>query len=208
MKRRDFLRTTVPATLLPSILGGFSVRAFAESPLMQALSAATLNDHVLILVQLNGGNDGLNTVIPLDQYTNLAQARSNILIPDTQVLALNGNTATGFHPSMIGMQQLFNDGKLNVIQGVGYPSPNFSHFRSTDIWLSGSDSNQVLATGWGGRYLNYEYPNFPTGYPNATMPDPLAIQIGNSVSQVFWGVNGVLGYSLENTNSFYNTDRI
>ncbi len=204
MKRRDFLRTTVPATLLPSILGGFSVRAFAGSPLMQALNSATLNDHVLILIQLNGGNDGLNTVIPLDQYTNLSQARSNILIPDTQVLALNGYTATGFHPSMSGMQQLFNDGKLNVIQGVGYPSPNFSHFRATDIWLTGSDANQVLATGWGGRYLNYEYPNFPTGYPNATMPDPLAIQIGSTVSMALQGPASSMGMAISDPTSFYN----
>lgn len=204
MKRRDFFRRTLPATLLPSLLNGFSFRAFAGSPLMQALTSASLNDHALVLIQLNGGNDGLNTVIPLDQYSNLSSARSNILIPDMLVLPLNGYTNTGLHPAMSGIQQLFNDGKLNIIQAVGYPSPNFSHFRATDIWLSGSDSDQVLSSGWGGRYLNYEYPNFPTGYPNTTMPDPLALQIGSSVSLALQGPNSSMGMAISNPTSFYN----
>lgn len=204
MKRRDFFRTTIPATLLPSLLSGFSVRAFAGSPLMQALTSATLNDHALVLIQLNGGNDGLNTVIPLDQYANLASARSNILIPDTQVLPLNGYPDTGLHPAMTGMQQLFNNGRLNILQGVGYPSPNFSHFRATDIWLTGSDSNQVLNSGWVGRYLNYDYANYPTGYPNATMPDPLAIQIGSTVSLALQGPTTSMGMAISDPTSFYN----
>lgn len=204
MKRRDFFRRAVPATLLPSLLGGFSFRAFAGSPLMQALTSATLNDHVLVLVQLNGGNDGLNTVIPLDQYVNLANARSNILIPDTSVLPLNGHTDTGLHPAMTGMQQLYNNGKMSIVQSVGYPSPNYSHFRSTDIWLTGSDSSQVLATGWAGRYLGYEYPNFPTGYPNPTMPDPLSIQIGSAVSLALQGAGSSMGMAISDPTSFYN----
>ncbi len=204
MKRRDFFRRTVPYTLLPSLMNGFSFRAFAGSPLMQALTSATLNDHVLVLIQLNGGNDGLNTVIPIDQYVNLAVARQNILIPDTSALSLNGYAATALHPSMTGMQQLFNNGKVNIIQSVGYPSPNFSHFRSTDIWLTGSDANQVLATGWGGRYLGYEYPNFPTGYPNTTMPDPLSIQIGSTVSLALQGPNSSMGMAISDPTNFYN----
>jgi len=204
MKRRDFLRTTIPATVLPSLLNGFSFKAFAGSPLLQALSAAAINDHVLVLIQLNGGNDGLNTVIPLDQYANLANARSNILIPDTQVLSLNGIMGTGLHPVMTGMQQLYNNGKVNIVQSVGYPSPDFSHFRSTDIWLTGADSNQVLTTGWAGRYLNYEYPNYPTGYPNPTMPDPLAIQIGSSVSTALMGSSSSMGMAISDPTNFYN----
>ncbi len=204
MKRRDFFRRTIPATLLPSLLNGFSFRAFAGSPFMQALTTASINDHVLVLIQLNGGNDGINTVIPLDQYSNLSLARQNILIPDTQVLPLNGYTDTGLHPSMTGMQQLFNNGKLHIVRGVGYPSPDFSHFRSTDIWLTGADSNQVLSSGWGGRYLNYEYPNFPTGFPNATMPDPLAIQIGSTVSLALQGPTTSMGMAISDPTSFYN----
>ncbi len=205
MERRNFFKTALPAAILPSLLNGFSFKAFAASPLMEALTGASTNtDHVLVLVQLNGGNDGLNTVIPLDQYSNLALARQNILIPGGQVLALNGVTATGLHPAMTGMQQLYNNGKLNIIQSVGYPSPSFSHFRATDIWLTAADANQVLASGWSGRYLNYEYPNYPTGYPNTTMPDPLAIQIGSTASLAFQGPSSNMGMAISDPTSFYN----
>jgi uncharacterized protein (DUF1501 family) len=205
MERRNFFKTALPAAILPSLLNGFSFKAFAASPLMQALTGASLNsDHVLVLIQLNGGNDGLNTVIPLDQYTNLSLARANVLIPSSQVLALNGITATGLHPAMTGMQQLYNNGKLNIIQSAGYPSPSFSHFSATDIWLTAADSNQTLSSGWGGRYLNYEYPNFPTGYPNATMPDPLAIQIGSTASLALQGPMANMGMAISDPTSFYN----
>jgi len=204
MKRRDFLRKTIPATLLPGLLNGYSFKAYSASPLIQALANSANNDHVLVLIQLNGGNDGLNTVIPLDQYSNLSVARPNLLIPDTQVLPLNSILGTGLHPAMTGMQQLYNNGKLNIIQAVGYPNPNFSHFRSTDIWLTGSDANQVLTTGWAGRYLNYEYPNFPTGYPNTTMPDPLALQIGSTTSLALQGPGTSMGMAISDPTSFYN----
>jgi uncharacterized protein (DUF1501 family) len=204
MKRRDFFKRSVPYVTLPALINGFSFRAFAGSPLMQALSSSVLTDHVLVLIQLNGGNDGLNTVIPLDQYSNLSTVRSNILIPDTQVLPLTGINGTGLHPAMTGMQQLYNDGKVNIVQAVGYPNPNYSHFRATDIWLTGADSNQVLASGWAGRYLNYEYPNFPTGYPNAVMPDPLAIQIGSTVSMALQGPAISMGMAISDPTSFYN----
>ena len=204
MKRRKFIQRAIPAAFLPGLLNGFSFKAYAGSPLMQALTASTITDHVLVLIQLNGGNDGINTLIPLDQYSNLSNARPNILIPDTQVLPLSGYSGTGLHPSMNGMRNLFDNGKLSIIQGVGYPSPNFSHFRATDIWLTGSDANQVLSSGWAGRYLNYEYPNFPVGYPNATMPDPLAIQVGSTVSLALQGPGGSLGMAISDPTSFYN----
>lgn len=205
MKRKDFLRNTIPAVVLPAFLNGFSLKAFGSSPLLQALAASSVEtDHVLVLIQLSGGNDGLNTVIPLDQYSVLTQCRSNIYIPDTQVLGLNGITGTGLHPSMTGMQSLYNDGKVKIIQGVSYPTPNFSHFRATDIWLTGADSNQSLTTGWAGRYLNYEYPNFPTGYPNVDVPDPLAIQIGSVLSTAFQGPSASMGMSISDPSNFYN----
>src|SRR5688572_7614106 len=171
MKRRDFLRNSVPAVVLPTVINGFSVKAFgAESPLAQLLHGSTPNDHVLVIVQLSGGNDGLNTVIPIENYSNYFNARSNIAIPENKILQLTPKT--GLHPSMTGMKALYDEGRMSVIQAAGYPAPNFSHFRATDIWMSASDSNQVIVNGWGGRFLNYEYPNFPVGYPNNTMPDP------------------------------------
>ena len=170
MKRRDFLRNTIPtATILPALIGGFSVKAYAaDSPFMQALMGATVDtDKVLVIIQLNGGNDGLNMVIPIEGYGDYYNARTNIAIPQNKVLALNGNSKTGLHPSMTGMQTLFNEGKLAIIQAVGYPSPNFSHFRATDIWMSASDADKEVESGWAGRYLASEFPNYPNGFPNS-----------------------------------------
>ncbi|CAN5534344.1 DUF1501 domain-containing protein [soil metagenome] len=204
MERRKFISRLGQATILPALVNGMSFRAFSVSPLLQALSSSSNEDHVLILVQLNGGNDGLNTVIPLDQYSNLAVARNNILIPDNLVLSLNGYLATGLHPAMTGIQQQFNNGKISIVQGVSYPSPNFSHFRATDIWMTASDSGQTLNSGWTGRYLNYEYPNYPAGYPNTTMPDPLALQIGNTQSLALQGPSVNMGMTISDPDNFYN----
>jgi uncharacterized protein (DUF1501 family) len=206
MKRKSFIKRTAAASLLPVFINGLTFRSYANSPLLRLLAAkAALNDKVLVLVQLNGGNDGLNTLIPLDQYTNLTAARSNIMIQDTKVLKLKGFEKTGLHPAMTGMLNLFNnESSLNVIQAVGYPSPNFSHFRATDIWLSASDSNQIINSGWLGRYLDDAYPGFPNNYPNTDMPDPLAISIGGVVSQALQGPEVNMGMAISNPTSFYN----
>lgn len=205
MKRRDFLRTTLPAAVLPSVINGFSLKSFAaDSPLAQLLGGGTDNDHVLVIVQLQGGNDGLNMVVPIEGYSNYFNARSNVAIAESKILKLEGNAKTGLHPSMKGLQTLYNDGKLGIVQSVGYPQPNFSHFRATDIWMTASASNQVVNNGWGGRYLDYEYPNFPNGYPNSSMPDPLGIQIGSVTSLMFQGPAVSMGMSLSNPTSFYN----
>lgn len=206
MKRRDFIKNTAPAGILfPALINGFTFKAFAESPLVSALTQApTETDHVLVIVQLNGGNDGLNMVIPFDQYDNLSNARSNIIIPQNKILKLNGTSFTGLHPSMKGLQTLYDNEKLNIVQSVGYPQPNFSHFRATDIWLSASDSNQTINSGWTGRYLHEEFSNFPTGYPNTVMPDPLAIQIGSFVSPAMQGPAVNMGMAISDPVNFYN----
>jgi uncharacterized protein (DUF1501 family) len=205
MKRRKFLKTAAPLVAVPTILNGIPVSAFGASPALEAMTGGrTAGDHVLVIVQMNGGNDGLNMVIPVDQYSNLSAARSNVMIQDTKVLPLNGITATGLHPAMPGMQQLFNDGKLRIVQSVGYPDPNYSHFRSTDIWLTASDSDQLLTTGWAGRYLSNEYVNYPNGYPNSTMPDPLAIQVGSLLSPAFQGPQLNMAFAIANTQDFYD----
>jgi uncharacterized protein (DUF1501 family) len=205
MKRRDFLYNSIPAVLAPTIVNGFAVKSATPSPMLEALmNMATETDHVLVIIQLNGGNDGLNMVIPRDNYSAYFNARSNVAIAENKILALSGNVTTGLHPSMTGLQSLYNEGKLALVQAVGYPNPNFSHFRATDIWMTASDSNQSLNTGWAGRYLNEEYPNFPTGYPNSTMPDPLAIQIGSITSMALQGPAFSMGMSITNPTSFYN----
>jgi uncharacterized protein (DUF1501 family) len=204
MKRREFLGKSVAATI-PALISGYSVKAFNEnSPLVKALLEGETNtDHVFVIVQLSGGNDGLNMVIPISTYSLYNAARTNIAIPENRILKLNGYDNTGLHPSMTGLQTMYNESKLKVIQAVGYPQPNFSHFRATNIWMTASNSNQEVYTGWAGRYLNYEYPNFPNGYPNESMKDPLAIQIGSTASLTTQGPSVNLAMSITSATSFY-----
>ena len=207
MKRRDFLRYTVPATAVTTVIGSIPVRTMGmESPLIRALMEAPPDDtdHVLVLVQMNGGNDGLNMVIPIDTYSGYQSARSNVAIPQNKILSLSGNSKTGLHPSMTGIQSLFNEGKAAVVQAVGYPNPDFSHFRATDIWMSASDSNQSVNSGWMGRYLDDQFPGFPNGYPNQSMTDPLGIQIGSVTSLTFQGPQVSMGMSISDPVNFYN----
>ncbi|MBS1668276.1 MAG: DUF1501 domain-containing protein [Bacteroidetes bacterium] len=199
MQRRDFIKNVAPV----AFLGGFKISALSNMPFLNALAGASDNDHVLVLIQLVGGNDSLNTVIPIDVYGKYAALRPNIAIPESSILPL-GNFKSGLHPAMTGMQSLYNDGQLAVIQGVGYPSPDTSHFRSTDIWLTGSNSDQYLNTGWTGRFLGQSYSNYPVGYPNASMPDPLAIQIGSVISPMFMSAGGTTAMAVPTDASFYN----
>jgi uncharacterized protein (DUF1501 family) len=207
MKRRKFIRNTAISTVaLPGIFNGFGVTAHGEnSPLTQLLSTPTVpNDHVLVIVQMSGGNDGLNTVIPRDQYSNYFNARSNIAIAENKILALTGNALTGLHPSLTGFRDMYNNGDLCIVQSAGYPTPNFSHFRATDIWMTASNSNEYLTNGWVGRYLNSDYPGFPVGYPNVNMPDPLGIQFGSGTSLAMLGPTIQMGYTISDPNAFIN----
>ena len=202
MKRREFLQTTAAASVGTAFLSGLPVGAYGYSAQLAALTnATTASDKVLVIIQLQGGNDGLNMIIPLDQYPALLAARGNIALPQNQVLGLT--TATGIHPAMSALRTMYQNGKLGVVQSVGYPTPNFSHFRSTDIWTSGSASNVTWATGWAGRYLDGEYPGFPTGYPSTANPDPLAISIGSVVSNCVQGPTLNMGMAIASTSSFY-----
>ncbi len=191
MKRRSFLKNGALASLsLPFVQNGFSMQAIAKQLFEVPKSA---EDKVLILIRMNGGNDGLNMVFPRDQYAELVVQRSNILVPENQILPLT--TDVGLHPKMTGMQTLFNEGKLSVIQNVGYPEPNRSHFRSMDIWTTGAlDINQT--SGWLGRYFDSTYPNFPDAYPNVDYPDPFAISMGSELSTTCQGLMGNFSHAV------------
>jgi uncharacterized protein (DUF1501 family) len=210
MNRRKFLRNTVPVAItMPALLNGFSFTAQgAESGLARLLSETfTDTDHVFVLVQLGGGNDGLNMVIPLDIYGNYYNSRTNVAIPQSQVLRLDGTDKSGLHPAMTAMQNMFNEGKLNVVQSVGYANPSFSHFRDTDVWNSGDTTRNRrdrVKTGWMGRYLESEYPGYPDAYPNAEMPDPLAIQISNFPTLTVQGTIYSMGLSITNPEKIYS----
>ena len=204
MKRSTCLRNSL-AVLTPTVISGNPIHVLNNHSMVDPeVLAKVNNDRVLVIIQLNGGNDGLNTVLPIDQYGKYFNARTNIAIPEKKILSLNGFSATGLHPSMTAMQRLFNDGQLDIVQAVGYPQPNFSHFRATDIWMSGSDSNEYLNTGWAGRFLDSNYPGYPENYPNAVDTDPLAIQIGSITSLTCQGPLVNMGMSISDPNSFYN----
>ena len=204
MERRKFIRNSL-ALVAPTMISGNAIHVLQDHPLLNTALLSTSNtDKVLVIVQLSGGNDGLNTVIPLSNYANYNNARTNIALPENKVLKLMGNNATGIHPSMTAFQNLFTEGKLNIVQSVGYPQPSFSHFRATDIWMSGSDSDQYLNTGWAGRFLNYEYTDYPDAYPNKTNPDPIAIQIGSLSTLTCQGPAVNMALSISDPSSFYN----
>lgn len=205
MKRRDFLHQATMGALLPTFFGRYDVKTLTESPWLRGLDAID-TDRVLVLVQMFGGNDGLNTVFPLDQLSALSTIRNNILIPENKLLALNGFTSTALHPALEGFRILFNENKLSVVQSVGYPSPGFSHFRATDIWMSASDAEETLYSGWLGRYLQRDYPNYPKNFPNPQAPDPLALQIGSQLTLTTQGENTPMGMSISSSGQFYDID--
>ena len=209
MNRRSFLRNTVPAAVtMPGLINGFSFKAFSNSDhaLAKIFRGAADTDHVFVLIQLAGGNDGINMVIPLDVYANYYNARTNVAIPQSQVLRLDGTDKAGLHPAMTDMQNMYNEGKMNVVQSVGYENPNFSHFRATDIWMSGDTTANVAnreKTGWMGRYLESEFPGYPDAYPNAEMPDPLAIQISTVPTLTVQGEIYSMGLSITDPENIY-----
>ncbi len=204
MKRRQFIKSTVATSIaVPSMVNGLPVHSHEpEGWLKELLNPQVDTDHVLVAIYLGGGNDGLNTIIPLDNYNSYKTARPQVAIDESRVLKLNGNTKSGFHPAMKGLQTLYNEGKVNIIQGVSYPNPDFSHFRATDIWTSASDANRYISTGWVGRYLAEEYPGFPIGYPNSSNPHPLALQIGANLPLMFLGPNSPMSMNVSDPNIF------
>ncbi len=192
MKRRNFLKQLPLAAAAPMLLNGLPLRSMAGNDPLKRLAAASDNDRVLVFIQLHGGNDGLNTLIPVEQYTQYANLRPNILIPainsssNRKAIAVDNTLPLeqqlGFHPDMSGLKTLYDRGELAVVQGVGYKNINQSHFRSRDIWNSGGNFDSITQSGWAGRYLYHEFPDYPDAYPSADMPDPLGLEIGRAVS--------------------------
>lgn len=197
MKRRLFL-STFGSLLSPVILAKNNNGVKISTDINTPLSAAGLTeqDNILIVIQLIGGNDGLNSFIPLDQYSQLHHHRSNILIKENKILKVSDTN--GFHPELKSFQKLFLDGNMCCIQDVGYPNQNRSHFRSMDIWNSGSPYNETWDSGWLGRYLDINHYNYPTDYPNERHPDPIAITLGNIVADSCQGKLNNYCYAINN----------
>lgn len=188
MKRRNFLKLGGAAAATPFVLNGLPLRAFATANLSQAMNCSSVNERVLVMIQLRGGNDGLNTIIPVGQYAHYQAARPNIHIPNTGAnayidldLTMPMADRVGLHPSMQAVKGLYDSGKVALVQSVAYVDQNKSHFKSTDLWLSGGDgtpANFNKETGWMARYLDHTYPGV-AGNPQPYMPDPLGIQLGD-----------------------------
>jgi uncharacterized protein (DUF1501 family) len=210
MNRRRFIRNISMASSGSIILGGIPLRALAGNVRLKRI-AASGNENVLIFVQLHGGNDALNTLIPLNQYNLYYNYRPNIAIPDhgprklinvDESLGLEDQV--GLHPDMIGFKTLYDQGKATIVQNVGYPDMNMSHFRGRDIVFMGGGANDYFSSGWMGRFLDYEYPGYPDAFPNEDMPDPIGIELGNVISLAFHREAGIpIGINIQNPEQFY-----
>ena len=176
--RREFLRYSSRGIGLLAF-SQFAPSFLVQSTLAQA-PAPEKDRRILVLVQLAGGNDGLNTVVPFED-PNYYRLRPTIGLPKEKVLRVSDTH--GLHPSMTALHGLLNDGKLGIVQNVGYPNPNRSHFRSTEIWETASGSAEFLGTGWVGRYLD----NACAGVP-VDSHDPVAVHLSAGVPQSFLGV--------------------
>lgn len=212
MKRRGFLSKLPYVAGAPFMLNSIPLSTLAKTAPLHRLAASSNNDRVLILIQLHGGNDGLNTIIPIEQYAEYYQLRPNLAIPDNgkrKYIDLDSSLTAvdqvGLHPDLTHMKELYDQAKLNIVQNVAYENVNGSHFRSRDIWFMGGDYNEYLPSGWMGRFLDHEFPGYPDEYPSTEMPDPLAIEIGNGVSLAFHRNNGIPNaISIQNPEQFYD----
>jgi uncharacterized protein (DUF1501 family) len=177
--RREFLRRSIfflatscsaPFFLTRTVLALDSARANAGTASLPGMS----DDRILIVVQMGGGNDGLNTVVPyaMDEYYRV---RNTIGISKDKVLKLNDTIA--LHPNLAKLKGLYDDGRMAIVQAVGYPNPDRSHFRSMEIWHTADPQSKTVAYGWLGRYLDNACPGC----------DPLANRI-NPMGAI--GLNG------------------
>jgi len=191
--RRDFLRTGVLGGALSWTVPAFLSNTFSALHAQAAdaaMQTATGRDStILVVLQMAGGNDGLNTVVPYanDDYY---KARQKIAVPASSILKINDDI--GLPQSLAGFKDLYDAGHLSIIQGVGYPNPNRSHFRSTEIWQTASDAEKVESYGWLGRYFD----NACAG------ADPtVGVSIGQQMPQAF-NARTPTGVSLSNPQNY------
>ncbi|GAA4235371.1 DUF1501 domain-containing protein [Postechiella marina] len=184
MDRRKFLKNSSLASSL------FFVPSFVKA--FEQVASESFGYKRLVIIQLSGGNDGLNTIIP---YRNdlYYKERPTLGILKKDVIKINDEV--GLHPSLTPLKSLYDQGNLTVINNVGYPNPNRSHFRSTDIWHTATDSNKYSQSGWIGRYLD-NYAKQPYS----------AIEIDESLSLAMKGetMNAI---ATQDPKAFYNLSK-
>ncbi|MEW6470536.1 MAG: DUF1501 domain-containing protein [Bacteroidota bacterium] len=187
MNRRSFIKRSALASgtlMVPSFLKGFEALA--------GEAAAWKN---LVIIQLSGGNDGLNTIVPFENDIYYSK-RGSIAVPKNDVLKLSAEL--GFNPALKPLQELFGQGWMSIINDVGYPNPDRSHFRSLDIWHTASDSAEYLSSGWIGRYLDSNC----TGCEHPH----LAIEVDDTLSLALKGLSKK-GIAVRDAKQLYNTTR-
>lgn len=188
MNRKDFLRNSAlvsGAYLIPAFLKPFE--AFAKNDLTGYKN--------LVIIQLSGGNDGLNTIIPYgnDVYY---QKRKTIAINPVDLIKLDD--MQGLNPNLAALKEIYDQGWMSIINAVGYPNPDRSHFRSMDIWQTGSDANQFLSTGWIGRYLDSNCQTCKNPYT--------AIEVDDTLSLAMKGLTKK-GIAVQDPNKLFQTTR-
>ena len=178
MERRKFIKLSATASAIA--LTPFEMKGIME---MQEIQNCDFTGRRLVLINLDGGNDGLNTLVPINQYDLYSNFRPTIKVPETGVnkyisldSGLAENKQLGLHPSLHGFKNLYDSGKMRLLQSVGYPSQNKSHFASSDIYMTGNDGNgwdNGKTSGWIGRYMEQMYADeLGNSYP-------FAVQMGN-----------------------------
>lgn len=211
MKRRNFIKKLSLAAV-PFTIGGIPIRLMADNSLTR-MAQQSSNDRVLIILQMHGGNDGLNSVIPVEAYDLYYRWRANIAIPKRNGLrkmipldsTLAPDAQVGLHPDMIAMKDLYDRGRMSIVQGVSYKNNNGSHFRGRDISFMGGGFDDYFSSGWVGRYLQQEFAPkvYPNDFPNNDMKDPLAIEMGSDVSLIFHQAGNIpTSISLNDPESF------
>ena len=176
--RRSFLQALGIGCTGSIFLGASQLSASSISPFAMALNESE-NDNILVLIRLAGGNDGLNTIVPMQDYDTYANARPSIYHRESNLISLDDNFAMPDY--MQPLESLWGDGMMKVVNGVGYEDPNRSHFTSSDIWATADTNNGILNKGYFGKYFNDAYQDFLLSPPEK----PLAIQIGSIGNLIF-----------------------
>lgn len=187
--RRSFLQLAGMGGIGTALMaGGIPMQAFGHHPLFQSPLLMD-NDRTVVIIRLNGGNDGLNTVIPFNDDLYY-QKRPNIAIPKNDTLAISDNL--GLHPVMTAMKELWDQDQLSVLTNVGYPNANKSHATSGQIWERGD--REFVSSGWGGRFAEVSVPDLYSAIPE----HPVLTQVGSSNALLFNGSAGRLGFGIPN----------
>ena len=194
--RRSFIQALGLVGAGSMTMGNAAITATKPSPLSVALSEVD-NDNILIIVRLKGGNDGLNTIVPIYDYATYANLRPTIRHQQSDLINLNADFAIPDY--MNSLESIWGEGKMKVVHGVGYPNQNLSHFRSSEIWAS-TDEVNFEPTGWWGRYFEDLYPDYLINPPE----DPPAIQIGSIGNLVFEGNDSNYSFSVANPAQLAN----